>query len=189
MDDKGNLLRDEGDNHRLKLFIALFSEHQRKLHLYITGLVFNPADAYDILQDTNLALWEHFDSFELGTNFLAWARKIAFHRVLRFRQSRNRGANCVDPHILESLATKSSEQSQDLLDARQDALQICLEKLKTHDRVLVEQRYKSTLSVKGIAEKLGRSENGISQSLRRIRSLLKTCITSSLGNSHGHPLT
>ena len=174
------MVQSQEDKRRLEVFIALFSQHQRKLHIYITGLVFNPADAYDILQDTNLVLWKEFDSFEVGTNFLAWARRIAFHRVLRFRETKLRRANCVDPHLLESMAAASSDQSQELIDARQNALEGCLEKLRQEDRVLIEQRYKSTVSVKGMAAQLGRSENGISQSLRRIRAALKLCISQSM---------
>lgn len=172
---------------RLEQFTLLFSEHQRQLHIYIMGLVFSPPDAYDILQDTNLALWENFDNFEIGTNFLAWARKIAFHRVLRYRDSKARRTTAIDPHLLESLATKSSEQPFEIIEARQEALEGCLEKLRHQDRVLIEKRYKSTTSVKGMAEELGRSENGISQSLRRIRRILKECINQSLRRGDAIP--
>lgn len=172
---------------RLQQFTTLFSTHQRQLHIYITGLVFSPSDAYDILQDTNLVLWENFERFELGTNFLAWARKIAFHRVLRFRDSKVRRTTIIDPHLLESYAIRSSEQPSELIEARQEALRGCLQKLRSQDRVLIEKRYKSTTSVKGMAEELGRSENGISQSLRRIRKTLKECITQSLRNSNTIP--
>lgn len=177
----------EVNRQRVEQFTALFSKHQRQLHVYITGLVFSPPDAYDILQDTNLVLWERFDSFEIGTNFLAWARKIAFHRVLRFRDSKVRRSAIIDPHILESLAAKSSEQSADLIEARQEALEGCLQKLRHQDRALIEQRYKSTTSVKSMAEELGRSENGISQSLRRIRRTLKECIDQSLRRTEAVP--
>ena len=37
-------------------FVALLTKHQRRLHAYIFSLVWNPADADDILQETNLVL-------------------------------------------------------------------------------------------------------------------------------------
>ena len=125
-------------NQRLTLFIDLFSQHQRQLHLYVLSLVFEAADAYDILQDTNLVLWEKFDSYQLGTNFLAWARKIAFHRVLRFREAKTKRMTSLDPHVLESLASTTSGQALEVLTARQDALEGCLDKLRQEDRKLIE---------------------------------------------------
>ena len=183
----GNQPDPELHREQIEQFTTLFAANQRQLHIYITGLVFSPSDAYDILQDTNLVLWENFETFEIGTNFLAWARKIAFHRVLRFRDSKVRRTAIIDPHLLESFAAKSSEQSLDLIEDRQEALKGCLQKLRNEDRVLIERRYKSTTSVKGMAEELGRSENGISQSLRRIRKALKECITQSLRSGDAIP--
>ncbi len=45
------------------------------------------ADAEDILQLTKLQLWHIFDQFEQGTNFLAWARQVAFYQMLNFRRA------------------------------------------------------------------------------------------------------
>ena len=40
-------------------------------------------DAEDILQACRLTLWKQFETFEPGTNFLAWARKIALNQTHR----------------------------------------------------------------------------------------------------------
>ena len=162
-------------------FVDLFVRHQRQLHVYIAGLVFNPEDVFDILQDTNLALWKSFDSYEPGTNFLAWARKVAFHRVLRFRERNQHAATAIDPHILEPFAVQASEESAALIDARSVALEDCLQRLKSDDRLLVETRYRPGNTVRALAAQWGRSENALSQSLRRIRGRLRTCLQGKLG--------
>ena len=57
-------------------FIRLLAEHERRLAVYVTSLVGRPQDAQDILQEGKLVMWRHFERFEQGTNFGAWARKI-----------------------------------------------------------------------------------------------------------------
>lgn len=53
-------------------FVQLFSRSQRRLFLHILAQVSNPADAEEILQDTNVVIWSKFEQFQQGTNFIAW---------------------------------------------------------------------------------------------------------------------
>ena len=46
----------------------------------------NRTDVDDLLQETNLVLWREFESFEIGTNFTAWAYRIAHNQVLAWRK-------------------------------------------------------------------------------------------------------
>ena len=62
--------------------MELLTQHDRALSVYVYSLVSASADADDILQQTKMILWRCFDQFESGTNFIAWARKTAFHQVL-----------------------------------------------------------------------------------------------------------
>ena len=145
-------------------FLTLFAHSQRRLHLYILAMVFNPTDAADILQETNLVLWQKFDQFQSGTNFFAWAREIARFRILRFRQVQARPLSLVSSELLERLAVELSDTDENET-ARQSALEHCLEVLSSNDRELVLSRYKNGATVRGLASRLQRSENGISQSL------------------------
>src|SRR5262249_34859663 len=75
---------------RTELFIRLLGQSHRSLHLYVMSLVPNRNDAEDILQQTNLVLWREFHQFEPGTNFTAWACRVAFNQVLAWRKRRQR---------------------------------------------------------------------------------------------------
>ena len=180
------LLKDTGmaDNPkvdcRIDEFVTLFTKHQRQIHVYITGLVFDPEDAFDILQETNLAMWRSFASFESGTSFVAWARKVAFNRVLQYRESRRKSAALVDPYVLEPFAAAAADETDECSTGRMEALERCLGRLREGDRSLIEKRYRPGESVRKIAACMGRSENAVSQSLRRIRGQLKLCISKSL---------
>ena len=58
-------------------FLELYSHNYPRLQFYLTSLMPMADDAADVLQETSLVLWKRFDTYETGTNFFAWACKIA----------------------------------------------------------------------------------------------------------------
>ena len=49
-------------------FIKEFTRHQRPVFLFILSQISNPTEAEEILQETNLVIWNKFEQFEPGTN-------------------------------------------------------------------------------------------------------------------------
>jgi len=47
-------------------FVAQITRYQRQLHSFILSMVWNPAEADDVLQETNLVLWEKAAEFDAG---------------------------------------------------------------------------------------------------------------------------
>lgn len=165
----------QGQLSREEEFLQLFTRSQRGLHAYILALVFDPNTAADLLQETNIVLWQKFGQYQSGSNFFAWAREIARLSVLRYRRTSARKIATLDPHLLEELAERVSEV-QDSPGPNRDTLQNCLQKLKDRDRELIVARYRPGASVGKIAARLGRPENSVSQSLCRIRRALAECV-------------
>jgi RNA polymerase sigma-70 factor (ECF subfamily) len=173
--------RTDSDDGREQEFLQLFAVAQRPLHAYIMAWVFDPNVAADLLQETNIVLWQKFDLYESGTNFLAWAREIARRAILRHRQLNSGRITTLPPDLLESMArTFSDARASEHQTRQQDALSRCLNKLTEEDRALVMARYSPGASVNGIAVRLQRTVNGVSQSLSRIRRALAECIQRSL---------
>lgn len=156
-------------------FLALFAASQRPLHAYILALVFDPNTAADILQETNITLWQKFDQFQSGTNFFAWSREVARLAVLRHRQKTSSRIACMDPSSLESLATRFSDSVASASQNRAAALDECLSLLHPSDKQLILARYAPGASVSELAEGLKRTANSVSQSLSRIRRSLLEC--------------
>ena len=166
----------QGDqNFREEEFLHLFAKSQRGLHAYILALVFDADAAADLLQETNIVLWQKFEQYQAGTNFFAWAREVARLTVLRYRRTNSKRIATLDPHLLEELAERFSE-SQDSGDHEREALAGCLKKLRDGDREMIVTRYRPGASVGTMAKRLGRPENSVSQSLCRIRRTLAECI-------------
>jgi RNA polymerase sigma-70 factor (ECF subfamily) len=179
MADGDSTFGDRSDDSREVEFLRLFAKSQRGLHAYILALVFDPNTAADLLQETNIVLWRKFDLYEQGTNFFAWAREIARLSVLRHRRTSSRRIATLDPHLLEELAERFSECPEPT-GRDKEVLSGCLEKLKDADRELIVARYRPGASVAGIAVRLGRPENSVSQSLCRIRRALAECVERTL---------
>ena len=59
-------------------FVGLYAQHQGQLFRYVAAIVPHLQDAEDVLGEVTVALWQNFPSFEPGTSFLAWARRIAY---------------------------------------------------------------------------------------------------------------
>lgn len=156
-------------------FIQLFSRNQRRVYLHILKQVGSPADAEEILQETNMVIWSKFHRFELGTNFIAWSFQIANYEVLKYRDKRRSNRLMFAGDVLEVIAQESEEQEDDL-DLRRSALQECLKNLRRGDRELIQQRYQSGNTGMGVAQQLDRPINSVYQSIGRIRKTLFECI-------------
>jgi len=55
---------------------------QSDLFSFIALMVGNTSDAWDVLQNTNLALMKKAEQYDSGRPFQAWAKSIAYYEVL-----------------------------------------------------------------------------------------------------------
>ena len=80
--------------------MRLLAEHERQLAGYVHTLVPLWQDAEDVLQNTKLRLWEQFDSFQLGTDFAAWAITIAGYMVRTHRKTLSAPASLLQRRVV-----------------------------------------------------------------------------------------
>ena len=169
------------DDSKAGRFFSLFMSSQNQIYSYILVLVPDSNDADDIMQETATVLWNKFDQFEAGTNFVGWAITIARFRVLHYRKHKRRSMTHFNDDIwgrLEAFATGKVDKNFD----RVAAVKRCTEKLAENDRKLVELRYGKNFSTKQVAEMTGRSRTGLYRSLSRVHSLLHDCVRNTLAS-------
>ncbi|MBI1371702.1 MAG: sigma-70 family RNA polymerase sigma factor [Phycisphaera sp.] len=160
-------------------FLRLFVEGERRIYAYILTLVPNRADAQDILQETSVVLWEKFDPDNPPEYFVAWAKKIAYHKVLDMRKKRGRSRVVFNETVLEAVSATATTMSNQI-DDRDGALADCVEKLPERDRHLLECRFRKGSTTKSTAAEVGRSLEAVYKALSRIRQGLYDCVTSTL---------
>ncbi|MFK7790379.1 MAG: sigma-70 family RNA polymerase sigma factor [Phycisphaeraceae bacterium] len=155
-------------------FVMQITACQSRLYAYILSLAGDREQAREVLQETNLVIWRKADQFEPGTNFIAWAFKIARLQLMAYRQKIARDRLVFDDDLLLDMADIFDEG--EAFNARQDALAHCVEQIAPNHRNLLRIRYTDGLSVKEIASQLDKSANAIAKVLHRTRLALMKCI-------------
>jgi RNA polymerase sigma-70 factor len=159
-------------------FARLFSRNARRIYGFIMTLVFNHHDAEEVFQNTNVVLWNKFADFQPGSNFFAWASRIAYYEVLSLMKQERRSRTFSD-ESLELLANEAVALS-DRSSERYDALEDCLSRLAAPDRELLQERYYYQRPPKQIAAIQARSVHAIYRALSRIHNTLLNCVQRTL---------
>ena len=158
-----------------KEFVFQLTQSQKRLFGYLTTLLGNLEDAGDVLQETNLVLWQKMNDFEPGTNFGAWASKVAYFQTLAFIRDRKRDRHLFDDALLERFAEEDDTRHHQE-EARELSLRDCLAGLSDDQRTLISLRYREESSVKQLAARFGKKESAMKMTLMRIRQGLLRCI-------------
>lgn len=157
----------------------LLARHERLIGAYVMTMVPNPTDADDILQDAKVVMWRNFSQFQPGSNFAAWARKVAFHQVLAFRKRKHRDRLDFSDEFLNTVA-EELETSAPHLEKRERALNDCMAKLPGDHREVVLLRYHQGLELEEMASRLKRTTTALYRLLSRVRHVLHGCVSETL---------
>ena len=157
-------------------FVAELTNHQSSMLAYIRSLAPGGSGARDLLQEVNITLWQKRDSFELGTNFKAWAfQTIRYHLLNHRRRLISQGWLIFDDDLVERLSPEFELEPTEL-EERHLALRGCLERLRPKDRELLHHRYATTSSLQEYATATSRSAGTLKAILFNLRAALKRCI-------------
>jgi RNA polymerase sigma-70 factor (ECF subfamily) len=156
-------------------FVQRLVDSQRGLYAYILQLLPNRTDADDVLQATNLVIWSVREQFVEGSNFAAWAARIAYFQVLTHRKRKSRERLCFDDSLVYQLS-REAEAEADQMDLTLQMLRRCMDKLRQPDLDLLHMQYADGVRPREIARQLGRSPGAITQATHRIRMSLLECI-------------
>ena len=172
---KGN---DEGK--ALQVYVSLIAQHQWALRGYILSMMPGSPDVDDVLQETNIVLWEKRSRFKEGSNFLAWATTIAKFQVMRQRDIAKRTQTVAfSDEFLQELEGQLApiESKTPILKA----LDHCMGKLDDKQRQLLMVRYTPGKSIKSYADEVDTTPEVLRVTLHRVRQALKRCIDKSSG--------
>ena len=161
-------------------YIQEITSSQGRLLAYIRKLVPSPADAADILQETNVVLWTKINSFEPGSNFRAWSYTIAYNQCLAFFKRKKIQSHLIfDDELLNTLASEAADKLNEF-EVKQQYLESCIANLSDQDQQILKQRYFKKESMKDFAKSIGRSSGALKQVLIRIRHNLRDCLKNKL---------
>jgi RNA polymerase sigma-70 factor (ECF subfamily) len=156
-------------------YAVLVCQYRNRLFAYLLTLVGDRQDAEDLLQEVFMLTWRKFDEYEQGSDFMAWAGRIAYLSAKNFKRKRQRRVSLLDADAMKLVADDAVDMVPQLV-ARRDALQYCLSKLPERERALLVNRYESGGSVSAAAAATSRSYEAAKKALVRIRGRLRDCI-------------
>ena len=168
-------------------FVRELTNHQTSMLAYIRSLAPGNSGARDLLQEVNITLWQKRESFELGTNFKAWAfQTIRYHMLNHRRRLISQGWLVFDDDLIERMSPEF-EVAPDELEERHLALRSCLQRLRPQDRELLHHRYATASSLQEYATTTHRSSGTLKAILFNLRAALKRCIERQLHKASQNP--
>lgn len=191
-DGHSNVERRDAGQHKAEsvgeasgAFVQLLTKHQHRIRAYLIAMVASDQEADDLLQETNMTLWNKRDAYDPARPFFSWACGVAYIEIMRSRRRVSTEKLRFDVALLESISEEFVRQG-DLLDDRQESLRKCLDRLDADERRLIQARYSGGWSISELATAMGKQPKTVYGTLARIRESLYQCIERSI--SHGqHP--
>lgn len=157
-------------------FDALLAAAQPRLRGYIVSILGGWSDVEDLVQETNLVLLRKRESFEAGSNFIAWAFRVAYFKATTWRRDRNRENRVVFGDALFHEMAELAEQRFTENEPPSAALQECLKQLSPREQELVHVKYVQQRSLVEHAEATGTSAQALHKAISRIRLALRHCL-------------
>lgn len=127
------------------------------------------------MQETSLCMYEKFNDFEKGSDFLAWAKTIARYKTFEFLKKSQREKVVFSREIVELIDRESQDRTAKH-DDWLDMLRQCISRLKHIDQQLLEIHYYENISIPVIAKRFGCSFQKIYRDMARINDSLVHCI-------------
>lgn len=163
---------DNNDDH--ERFTRLLLESEPVMLRAILVVVPNRADAREIMQETAVALWRQFDSYDSGRPFVNWAMGFARIETRRFLARQKRRAQ-LSEQAMEVLE-RELEGDSSFAGAIERHLATCMQKLTDKQRGLIQGYYHESRDVEWLAEHGGRTVEAVYKAIQRIRRDLQECI-------------
>ncbi|HXG09609.1 MAG TPA: sigma-70 family RNA polymerase sigma factor [Gemmataceae bacterium] len=161
-----------GERHE---FLKLLLRHETDIKAFIGSLVLDPHLRDDVFQEVALVLWLQFDSYDPHRSFGAWARGIAYRKILELRHQNARFPVVFSPKTIQAVLD-AYDRIEAAVSRKAEALRECLKELPDSSRHLLTLRYEDGLAAEEIARQKHSTVNAVYQALSRIRARLEECI-------------
>lgn len=175
-----------------RAFRSLVTRYQRKAYGVAYGIVRNPDDAREVVQDAFMRVYRHLDDFEGSASFGTWLYRIVHNLsidLLRRRRNPGRAVEIDDRTDLEGGAPEllpwrgSSDPFQSLDRARLvAAMQEALDQLPEYHRAIILLREVDGLSYEEIAEVMEIPKGTVMSRLFHARRKMQRILRERLGD-------
>jgi RNA polymerase sigma-70 factor (ECF subfamily) len=161
------------------LFSVLLDRYQDAFLRKAIGIIHDPHDAEEIVQDTFTKIYLHAGSFSPveGAKFSSWAYRILMNTAFTYYQKRRKAGErftALDPEFEQFVADKSSEPK-----AREttDGVERILARLPGHFAQVLRLHYIERWSHQDIADETGEAVGTIKARIHRAKAAFRKAST------------
>lgn len=143
----------------------IYDAYAKPIYRYHYSRVGNAADAEDLTSQTFMALLESLPHYQHRGRFTAWMFQIARNKAMdHFRGNHN------ESDVTVSVADTGQAEALDVIDQNESSakLKALMRMLNEDEQELLRLRFTVELSFVQIGHLLGRSEDAVRKSIRRI---------------------
>jgi RNA polymerase sigma-70 factor (ECF subfamily) len=160
-----------------------FVKNRSSLFAFVLSIVRDFAFAEEVLQEVAVVVCDQWADFAPGTNFGAWAARIARNKIFNLSRAARREI-LLSPEAVDAVqrATEAEPESGGL-----DAVRQCLDGVTARVRSLLTMRYREGLSGSDIARRTKSTVTAVHMALSRARSVLARCVEARLAREEGSP--
>jgi RNA polymerase sigma-70 factor, ECF subfamily len=163
---------ESGDDAAFRL---LMQRHLQPLRGFLALRAPAPDLIDEVAHDAFVFAYQNMRDFTTGS-MQPWLRSIA-HNLLRDRLKAYARESTKHERYSEQVRWEMALEATDKpVSDESDHLASCLEKLRHHQRTILDLRYEAQLSCEEIAQRTGRSTLAIRTVLMRVRQQLRKCI-------------
>ena len=162
---------------------GLFVQHLSAVRGFVISLLSDFSLADDVIQETFLTITAKAADFERGTNFRAWAMKIAKYKTLQLLEKSRRAKFYFAPEVIEALSAHQDAETF-YTEEQLQQLKACMASLAPRARELVELRYEQAQRPPEIARLVGWSVDAVHVALSKARVSLRDCVTKRLAQNN-----
>ena len=164
------------DNTYLEQFTTQWSMSERVIRLYLNSVIYNKADAQDILQRVALRAYHKFNDYDQAQPFQGWVFGIAKFEVLGYFRDHGRNMEVIDSEISERLADNMEDQSEIISreeEERHERLEQLLRQIPPKAQELIRLRFYENREYDEIARLLNTNEGAVRTAISRIIAKLR----------------
>lgn len=157
--------------------MRLFTGHQIQLRAYAYAICRDTHLTEDIVQEVAVVLITKYPDYDASRPFLPWALGITRRKALETIRARGRIVLALDEPMLDRLeAGIVKVASPDRVQARLDAMMVCVEQMGPEGRDILSMKYVKRMSAQAIAEATRRNVAAVNSLLQRLRAKVVECV-------------
>jgi RNA polymerase sigma-70 factor (ECF subfamily) len=165
--------------------VQVLTGHQVMITAYARAITGDVLLAEDVYQEVAVILARDPSAIPAAAHEVpVWLRAVTRRKALEVGRQARRSPRLCD-EVLELMAGDFAPDPPDALAGLREAMAACLDRLPQEQRTIVDARYRDDLSCEAVAERVGRSVQGVYAVLKRARLLLQGCVERRQGLTGG----